>query len=248
MMNRIITPLKTIPTRSSTIQPHTSRHRWRGGYIRQPRSHCHLIVMRTAASAYNPERNGKEPQPASASRLSAGFRDEGVTQIPCRGAGIAAGGCLDSAAIGAIFRPPGGRRRRSIGSATAALCPRHFDYLARNTTGRDPCPHRRSFSRPTLLASDAARSRRHSLLHRYAPIAVTRTRPCSSLPIWCWCRSGRVRRIYGLSLRPSRCSIRQGVLNQVTLNATPQRLPPPYLIMDESRRPSSPAVSAIPRL
>ena len=228
-MKRIITLLETIPTRSSTIQPHTSRHRWRGGYIRQPRPHCHLIVMRTAAS--QTIRNGKEPQLASASCLLAGFRDEGVTQIPCRGAGIAAGGCLDSAAIGAIFRPPGGRRRRSIGSATAALCPKHFDYLARNTTGRDPCPHRRSFSRSTLLASDAARSR-----------------PCSSLPIWCWCRSGRVRRIYGLSLRPSRCSTRQGVLNQVTLNATPQRLPPPYLITDESRRPSSPAVSAIPRL
>jgi hypothetical protein len=48
-MYRSITLLKTIPTRSSTTQPHTSRHRRCEGYIRQPRPHFHLMVMPSAA-------------------------------------------------------------------------------------------------------------------------------------------------------------------------------------------------------
>jgi hypothetical protein len=83
-----------------------------------------------------------------------------------------------------------------------------------------------------------------------APIRLTKTRPCSSLPIWCWCRSGRVRRVAAtIALLNQTGRPFLFVLNQVTLNANiTARLPPPYLIMDESHRSSSPAVSAIPRL
>ena len=133
MTNRIITPLKTIPTRSSTIQPHTSRYRRREGYIQEPRPHCHLYDDVHRRPACDPERNGEEPQPRysvqSFDRISA-------ARMPGCGAGAGAG-CPPSAAITAMAIVAPGMRR---------LCPLVHNVLLNLWAGATMTRQRRPHS------------------------------------------------------------------------------------------------------